>query len=59
MLSEPVSVSFIFFQALITPEIKESLCKSGDKKKVIVDSHLDNHLSKAPSALDVQKQENV
>lgn len=59
VLSEPVSVSFIFFQALITPEIKESLCKSGDKKKVIVDSHLDNHLSKAPSALDVQKQENV
>lgn len=33
VLSEPVSVSFIFFQALITPEIKESLCKSGSKKK--------------------------
>lgn len=43
MFSEPLSVSFNVFQALIAPEIKESLCKTVKKKSYScrVDSHLD------------------
>ena len=33
VFSKPLSVSFNFFQALIAPEINESLCKTAIKKK--------------------------